>query len=752
MRDQAERDKINNIFGKAKAAGRDILFEHEVYQILSIAGIDTPKFKFVKDPAQITKNDLERFGSELILKIVSPDIVHKQKLGGVKKVTTDEVLYIRFLLEQMRITVLSHFPDNEKPVIEGFLITEFISHTQAIGYEILLGISEDDAFGPVVTLSKGGDDAEFFSKYYDPANLFLPPLTKKEAKALSETLKVRHKYNDIGRTEYIDLIADAAYKFGRLAYTYSHVSPKKPEYIIKELDVNPFVISDDGRFIAVDGFARFYKRDEKAGRLKKVNTRALEYLFEPEGIAVIGVSLDPEKYSMGREIAILLDDMDRKDVYLVNRKGGEIKINNTLYPLYKSINDITKKVDLIVYTASALTLTDFAREIKKPGYKAMIIISGVPSEIDFMKLKEDLKKLLPQELRILGPNCMGVYKAPDVNTLGINTLFIEKEKLELKSSARSNAVLLTQSGGVALTEIDKLNNSRVFKSIVSFGNKMDISVPDLTKYFMADNSIDVISLYVEGFDTGEGREFYHLADKTKKPIVVYKAGKTQAGARAARSHTASMSGSYDVFKAACRQKGVVIAEKIEDHFEYIKAFSLLAKKKPKGRSVAFVLNAGFESTVGADELFELIPAVLADKTRQALKSIDKHGLIDYSTSLLDLTPLADDTFYAQVARQLLDDDNVDCVVVSVLPHTKYIKTDEKTYNDPDSLANQLIRLWQKTNKPFVVSVNGGKHFKDFVSLLEENGLPVFSDIRKAVSSLEAFVKFHTTQKNRERLL
>ena len=197
----------------------------------------------------------------------------------------------------------------------------------------------------------------------------------------------------------------------------------------------------------------------------------------------------------------------------------------------------------------------------------------------------------------------------------MNTLFINEKRLEVRSSATANAVLLTQSGALSVTLIDKLQACRPLRSVVSFGNKFDVKVGDLLAHFSDDPAVQVIAVYLEGLDAGEGRAFFECARDSSKPIIAYKGGRTEAGARSAASHTASMSGNYEVFRAACQQAGVVLAETIEELYDRIRVFSLLAGRRPRGNRVAGVVNAGFESTVGADELKGLTQARLGTRNR-----------------------------------------------------------------------------------------------------------------------------------------
>ena len=127
-----------------------------------------PKFKFVTSVDDIDDTLLSQFGEKIVLKIVSNDVSHKQKYGGVEIIRNGNPLFVQFVLEKLRKRVRDAFPEEEKPRIAGFLVVEFISFKPALGYEVLTGFKVDPAFGPIITLSKGGEDAEFFARYYTP--------------------------------------------------------------------------------------------------------------------------------------------------------------------------------------------------------------------------------------------------------------------------------------------------------------------------------------------------------------------------------------------------------------------------------------------------------------------------------------------------------------------------------------------------------------------------------------------------------
>jgi 3-hydroxypropionyl-CoA synthetase (ADP-forming) len=741
MLQERETREICAVFEKALKDNRRGLYEFEVYQILEIIGLQVPVFRFITDSETVDDAFLSAFGEKLVCKIVSNDVAHKQKLGGVEIIRNGNPLFVQFVLEKMKERILRAFPKGGKPVIAGYLVVEFIPFKPALGYEVLIGFKQDPAFGPILTLSKGGEDAEFFAEYYDAPNLFAPPLNAEEAKTAVNSLKIKHRFEEIGRPEYLDYIADALAKMSDLAYTYSAIVRERRECTITAFDVNPFVISETGRYVAVDGFAQFDKTKESGVTLPLVNLRNLDPFFNPRGIAVIGVSSDVKKGNLGVEIAKLLHELGRKDIYFVNIKGGEIRFGDTHYSLYRDISEVPGPVELIVYTAPAPYSIDFFKNLRQEKYKSVILISGIPAALNYTEYVRELRKVVSKDLRVIGPNCVGIISAPAGEDRGVNTFFIDKKRLKVDHSPFSNTVLLTQSGGFAISEIDRLQNSKLFHSLISFGNKYDVKITDLMAYFENKDAIKVIALYVEGFDPGEGRQFFELARKMSKPIIIYKSGRTETGARAAATHTASMSGDYDVFTAVCEQAGVIFTHEIEDHYNYIKAFSLLTGRKPGGRRTGGVVNSGFEATVAGDELGGLLQAPLSEKTAARLAELNIGGLIDVSSTFLDVTPMADDAVYADYIEVLLRDETIDSLFVSVIPHAPALKTDPEHARDPDSLGNRLVRLFRKYEKPMVISVNAGSYYADFVGVMEENGLPVYTDIISAVHALNEYVSY-----------
>ena len=732
--------QIDALLGTALEDGRYTLYEHEVYEMLKLVSLQTPEYRFIRNIDEVTEGLLSAFaGKDIMVKIVSRDLAHNQRYGGVKKVSITDPLFIHFVLTQMREEVLSHFAEGEKPRVDGFLLIEFIQFTQALGDEIMVGFQEDPAFGTVVTLSKGGDDAEFFAKYYDPANLLIAPITLSDAEQLLNSLNIRHKYEQMGHPERIHQIAFAVATLSELGQAFSMLSSRTPKYYLKALDLNPIVFTKDGRFVAVDGYAEFVAAEAAPAVRGVPNQSGLQNFFLPNGVVVAGVSTDPGKYSMARNIVSLLMDLGREDIYCINPKGGETEIDGRVFPLYKSIAEIPYPYDLLVYAAPGQYSLPFIEQV--PSGKAVILISGIPADMNYSQFAQGIAKVKKPDVRLIGPNCMGVFSAPRDGENGVNTLFIEEERMHIPLSEHSNTALLTQSGAMGITCVERNQYTAAFRTIVSFGNKVDVNIPDLVAYFEHDPKIDVISIYAEGINMGEGRQFFDLLQVAQKPVIIYKSGRTEAGAKAAASHTAAMSGSYEVFRAACLQGRCILTEELDDFYNFTKTFAVLSQHPAKGCRVAGVVNAGLEATMGADILDQLQPAEFTPETVEKLKTLNTHGLVNVETPFLDLTPMTDDPLYAQFIDAVLKDPHVDCLFVGIVPHVDTLKTVEENYLDVDAIGPLLVKVFRETKKPVVVSVNSGKHYQLLVKYLEENGLPVFSEIRSAIRSLDAFAAY-----------
>jgi acyl-CoA synthetase (NDP forming) len=729
---------IERILDRAGAEKRTTFFEHEVYEILGLMGLAVPAHIMVREVKDITKASLSLFpGDKIVLKVVSPEVAHKKKAGGVRVVHRD-LDFVRYSAAEMRGSI-----EARGISVEGVLLVEFVPYSQEVGNEILIGFRESEAFGPVLSFSKGGADAEHFALHYSAPNVVLPPISREWALALLSSTKIQQKYLAEGKTDFISRIADAETRFSDLAVGFSNFFESPSMYAIKEFEINPFVFDDRGRFIALDGYATFAPKEAPAD-LSVPPKESLRSFFEPEGIAVVGVSgSDPGK--PGNIIAENLFKLGRGDVYCVNPRGGTAHIGGKTIPLLKSLGAAARRIDLVIVSVPAESASAVIEDAAASGAKAVLVIPGGFSETTKDHTIEDriLKTARSNGMRVVGPNCLGIIYAGDGRP-GINTFFIPEEKFKVNFGKKRNVAILSQSGAMGIMELYNLRNAISPKVVVSYGNQLDVDPSDLVQYFEEDPNVDVIGLYIEGFKKAAGRKFFNVTAKSRKPIVVYKAGRTEAGMMAAQSHTASIAGEYEVAKAAMKQAGLIVAPSMIDHGDLIKTFALLHDFPVSGNRVAVIANAGYEKTSAADNLGDLVLASLDRETLQALREV----IPPYVSAepLLDLTPMVSDEQFEKCIDIMLSSNAVDCLCVSIVPQAQVLHTtDDEMASYEKNIAARIVETVHRRKKPVVVSVNvvsgADAAYNKFGQVMDSGGVPTFLTAERAMVCLNAFVRY-----------
>jgi acyl-CoA synthetase (NDP forming) len=738
-------DTIDQILEHAWNQKRSILFEHEVYRILDLLELDTPPVHFIRDASDITLQDLSRFSSDtLMMKIVSPTVAHKMAVNGVRSVYRD-LDFLKYSCErlQQEVAALGH-------PVEGILLVDHIPYTKDLGNEVLLGFRESDAFGPVISFSKGGTDAEHFAEHFSPPNLILAPIDEAWARALLQSTKIYKKYLKDARRRHVDHLVQAGVQLSRLAVCFSNFFDPSSRFILKEFEINPFVFDARGRFVALDGFATIEKRVGSGHATTTTNhLDQLTPFFEPRGIAVVGVSRS-DSAKPGNIIFENLRRLGRRDVYGVGIKGGTIAVGGQTMTLCISICDIADPVDLAVVAVPAEHSVAVVKECARKGVRAIILIPGGFSETRKNRtLEQEILAIAHRQgIRIIGPNCLGIVYSGNEKTPGVNTFFVPEEKFRINLEKDNNVAILSQSGALGITEIYNLRNAISPKVIVSYGNQLDVDPADLVAYFDRDPEVDVIGCYIEGFKAAGGRKFFNTARQTNTPIIVYKAGRTAAGKQATESHTASIAGEYEVAKAAMKQAGLIVAETMIDHGDFIKTFALLSDFEVRGNRVALIANAGYEKTYAADNLGRLQIAAFDPATHDALaKLLPPYVTVD---PLLDLTPMAGDAMYADCIRTILQSDTVDALMISIVPHSILLHTtDDEIARTEGHLAERIVDLIHTYKKPTVVSVNvafgAGAVYNRFGQILDSGGVPTFLTANRAMICLNAFVHYRLTR-------
>jgi 3-hydroxypropionyl-CoA synthetase (ADP-forming) len=741
--------RVEAIIAGAAAAGRRQLYEHEVYAVLAELGLPTPRHVLSGGDEDIGPATLAQFGSErIVVKVVSPDAPHKQKLGGVKVVYKD-LEFVRWTAREMR----ERFESRGQRV-EGVLLVEFVRYSPSLGNETLLGFRESDAFGPVLSFSKGGEDAEHFATHFSPPNLVLLPVDREWASALLASTHIHKKYLAEGRQAHIDSIVDAEVRLSGLATHFSSFfqPPGAGGWVLSEFEVNPFVFDEHGQFVALDGYATFRERPPAPVDLKLQPKDTLRPLFEPLGVAIVGVSASDHGKS-GNIILRNLLELGREDVHCVNRRGGDVEEAGRRFPLARSLAEVKDPVDLAIITVPAESSLPVVEDCARRGVKAILLIPGGFSEID--KNREAERRILEvcrqARIRLMGPNCLGVVYAGDRQHPGLNTFFIPEEKFKVDLSRERNVAILSQSGAMGIMELFNLRNAISPKVVVSYGNQLDIDPADLVQYFEDEPMVEVIGLYIEGFKEGAGRRFFEVTSRCRKPIIVYKAGRTEAGRQAAQSHTASIAGEYEVAKAAMKQAGLIVAGSMIAHGDYVKTFALLADFPVSGRRVAVIANAGYEKTSAADNLGELELAELDDQTigmlREHIPPMVEPG------PLLDLTAMISDEQFERCIDVMLSSPRVDALCISILPQAQVLHTtDQEIEHYEQNIAARIVSTVHKHKKPTVVSVNvvsgADAVYNRFGQVMDSGGVPTYLTAERAMVCLNEFIRYRLFKEKR----
>jgi acetate---CoA ligase (ADP-forming) len=443
-------------------------------------------------------------------------------------------------------------------------------------------------------------------------------------------------------------------------------------------------------------------------------------IFKPATMAVIGVSLTKDDHPAN---VIFHKNSLRQSVkvYGVNGKGGMLRGE----VLYKSIADVPEPVDVVVIATKAEFVPQVMEECIRAGAKGAVIVSGGFSEIGRRDLQERIVSMAREaEFPFIGPNCLGIYAPPY-----IDTLFVPSERMVKPD--RGKVALVSQSGGILVDHMLKCANEGVGLSAgVSIGNKALIKETDLLRYFGKDPDTEVIAFYLEGFDKNDGRDFAITASECGKPVIVLKSGKTPGGTKAVSSHTASMAGNYQVFSAVMAQYGIVEAKDEQELVSFAESLGSY-KKSFRGR-VGIVTGSGGHGALAIDACvsqgLEVLP--LTEKEQAELKVTLSPSIQEIATytNPVDLTGSSVDEDFVAATRFLSRKEDMDCVLTLVLPYLPGITMD---------LGARLGTVYQQEGKPLIAYVPHVERYGILIEGFISNNIPVAHSVEAAINMVQA---------------
>jgi acetyltransferase len=428
----------------------------------------------------------------------------------------------------------------------------------------------------------------------------------------------------------------------------------------------------------------------------------LDPIFAPRSVGVIGASERPG--SVGRSVLWnLLSSPFGGTVFPVNSKRPNV-LGIKAYP---SIADLPDKVDLAVITTPADTVPDVIGQCVAVGVPGAIVISaGFKEHGDHGKnLEEQISRIIRGKMRLIGPNCLGVMNP----VRGLNATFAH-------SIARpGNVAFISQSGALCTAVLDwSLRENVGFSAFVSTGSMLDVSWGDLIDYFGSDPRTNSIVIYMES--VGDARSFLSAAREVSltKPVIVIKAGRTAAAAKAAASHTGALTGSDEVLDAAFRRSGVLRVNSIADIF-YMS--DVLAKQpRPRGRRLAIVTNAGGPGVLATDALVAG-GGELAELSSETMKAFDQILPPQWShNNPVDILGDAEPERYAKSLEIAAKDPGIDGMLVILTP---------QDMTNPTQIAEKLKPYAKGFGKPVLASWMGGAEVAAGDQILNQAGIPTF---------------------------
>jgi acetyltransferase len=437
-------------------------------------------------------------------------------------------------------------------------------------------------------------------------------------------------------------------------------------------------------------------------------------------MAVIGVSLTNDRHPAN--VIYHKNNLRHQTVvFAVNERGGVLQGK----AVYRHISDIPQKVDLAVIATRAELVPTIMQDCIQAGLDGAVIISGGFAESGRKDLQDALVSLAKgADFFFIGPNCLGIYSPPY-----IDTFFIPSERIVRPDKGR--VAIVSQSGGLLADQMVKFAGEGVGLSMaVSIGTKAFVREIDLLDYFTRDPETDVIAFYVEGFGKGEGREFVSAAAQCQKPVVVLKSGKTPLGTRAVSGHTASLAGDYEVFSAVLGQHGVVEARNEFELISFCEALSCY--HRPIEGRIGILTASGGHGALAADACFShglSVPA-LSQKGQDEIKGqvSSRVQAIACFGNPIDLTGSAVDDDFMGAAQVLSRSEEVDCVLLLLLPYVPGITSD---------LGARLSQVYRQEGKPLIAYVPHVERYRMFIEGFELNRIPVAHSIEGAVHMAEA---------------
>lgn len=678
-------EEVQAVLDRVKAEGRTALTALECTAVCSAYGIAVPRDGLATSASQAVEI-ATAMGFPVVLKIVSPDILHKTEAGGVLMGVGDAGAVAAGYTAIMD-RAKAYDP---KATLVGVQVQEMVA---SAGQEVIVGAVTDPSFGKLVAFGLGGVLVEVLKD----VTFRLAPAHTDEALGMLDSIQAAPVLKGIRGASGVNRT-----KLAQVIVSVSELASDFPE--IREVDLNP-VLADANGATALDALVAvdFSPVKEPFRPSQEEIVTVMNRIMNPRAVAVIGAS-DAEGKIGNSVMKNIINGGYQGELYPINPKADEILGRKA----YKSVTDIPGVVDVAVFAVPAKFCVAAMEEVGQKGIPGAVMIPSGFAEVGEKALQDELVAVARRHnVRIMGPNIYGFYYTPANLCATFCTPYDVKGK----------AALSSQSGGVGMSIIGFSRSTKMgVSAIVGLGNKSDIDEDDLLTFFEQDENTDVVAMHAE--DLKDGRNFSEVARRVskKKPIVMLKAGRTQLGARAAASHTGALAGDDKIYDDILKASGVIRAYSLNDMLQFARGLPVLPT--PKGEEIVIITGAGGSGVLLSDAVVDNGLSLM--KFPNDLDVAFKQFIPPFGASgnPVDITGGEPPTTYENTIRFGLEDDRIHALILGYW-HT--------IITPPMVFAELCARVVQEArdkgiNKPVVASLVGDVAVEEASEYLYERGI------------------------------
>ncbi|GAA3855078.1 acetate--CoA ligase family protein [[Pseudomonas] carboxydohydrogena] len=683
-----DKASVRKVLDKVKADGRNSLTAPEGKLVCDAYGIAVPGEGLAKSADEATKL-ASKMGYPVVMKIVSPDILHKTEAGGVVVGVKDDGA-AKAAYDQILANAKKYKADAK---IEGIQVQQMLQG----GTEVIVGSITDDSFGKLVAFGLGGVLVEVLKDI----TFRMAPATKEDALSMLDGIQAKEMLHGVRGGDAVnrDALANIIVGVSQLVTDF-------PEIV--ELDLNPvFATKKDAIAADVRIVVDFNYKPKAAPRPDSEIVTAMNRIMMPKSVAVIGASAEDGK--IGNSVMKnLINGGYKGNIYPVHPKAADILGHKA----YKSVKDIPGDVDVAVFAIPAKFVAGALTECGEKKIPGAVLIPSGFAEANEPELQEEIVKIGKKyDIRLMGPNIYGFYYTPANLCATFCTAF----------DVKGSAALSSQSGGIGMAIIGFSRSAKMgVSAIVGLGNKSDIDEDDLLAFFEQDKNTNVIAMHCE--DLKDGRAFANAARRVskKKPVIVLKGGRTSAGAKAAASHTGALAGNDKIYEDVFKQSGVIRARSLRQLLEFARGVPLLPT--PKGENVLIITGAGGSGVLLSDAVVDnglSLMTMPADLDAAFRKFIPPFGA---SGNPVDITGGEPPITYVNTVKLGLTDDRIHSLILGYW-HT--------IVTPPMVFAKNMVQIKnemkaQGFEKPMVASLAGDVEVEEASEYLYQNGIPAYA--------------------------